>query len=110
MTNSGKRAGDEVVQLYLRDRFASMTRPVKELAGFCRITLEPGETKKISFELAPSLTAFLDQDMRWKIEKGTVDIEIGSSSEDIRLTESFTICENAWIEGKDRAFYAKVIV
>lgn len=106
--NSGDYAGDEVVQLYLTDEYASRTRPVKELAGFGRITLEPGETKQIVFEVNASQMAFLDADMKWKIEKGTIRIEIGSSSEDIRLTGKYEVTDDAWIEGKDRAFWADV--
>lgn len=107
VSNTGTIAGDEVVQLYLSDRYASMTRPVKELAGFKRITLKPGERKKVIFEVQASQMAFLDRDMRWKIEKGAIDVEIGSSSEDIRLTGEFQITGDGWIEGRNREFYAK---
>ena len=106
--NTGTLPGDEVVQLYLRDEYAEMTRPVKELAGFCRVTLQPGEKKRVSFDVSPSFLAFLDRDMRWKIEKGDVGVQIGSSSEDIRLVGSFCIRNDAWIDGKERqnsAFY-----
>ncbi|MCM1145123.1 MAG: glycoside hydrolase family 3 C-terminal domain-containing protein [Blautia sp.] len=109
ISNTGEREGDEVVQLYLRDRFASMTRPVKELAGFKRISLKPGEKKKVIFEVAASQTAFLDKDMRWRIEKGAIDVEIGSSSEDIRLTDEYKIKETGWVAGRERAFYAKAL-
>lgn len=105
--NTGNCAGDEVVQLYLRDAHASIARPVKELAGFARISLQPGEEKRICFEVAASQTAFLDMDMRWRIEKGRIDVEIGSSSEDIRLRGCYFIRNTAWIAGRDRAFYAK---
>lgn len=71
--------------------------------------MEPGEEKRVSFEVSPSLTAFLDRNMQWKIEKGVIDVQVGSSSEDIRLTDFFTITENAWIDGRKRAFYAKVM-
>lgn len=110
VSNAGECAGDEVVQLYLIDRYASMTRPVKELAGFKRISLNPGEKKVIVFEVAASQLAFLDKDMRWKIEKGAIGVEIGSSSEDIRLTGEYKVKNDGWIEGKNRAFYAKVSV
>ncbi len=60
----------------------------------------------MTFVLCPSQTAFLDEDMRWKIEKGEFEVQIGSSSEDIRLKDTFTVTENAWLEGKDRVFYA----
>ena len=106
VTNTGERAGDEVVQLYLRDRHASMVRPVKELAGFVRVNLEPGETKRIRFTVEASQMAFLDRNMEWKIEKGDIDVEIGSSSEDIRLKGCFAIAEDAWIAGRDRGFFA----
>ncbi|MCM1049234.1 MAG: glycoside hydrolase family 3 C-terminal domain-containing protein [Clostridiales bacterium] len=106
VSNIGDREGDEVVQLYLRDRYASMTRPVKELAGFKRITLKSGEKKKVIFEVSASQMAFLDKDMRWRIEKGTIDVEIGSSSEDIRQSGEYKVKETGWITGRDRAFYA----
>lgn len=105
--NTGSRQGDEVVQLYLRDRYASVTRPVKELAGFLRVTLEPQECKKVTFAVHASQSAFLDRSMRWKTEKGIIEVEVGSSSEDIRLKGQYRIREDAWIQGKDRVFYAK---
>ena len=101
--NTGALPGDEVVQIYLQDEYAEMTRPVKELAGFCRVTLQPGEKKRVSFDVSPSFLAFLDRDMRWKIEKGAVEVQIGSSSEDIRLTGRFRIRTDAWIDGKSRS-------
>ncbi len=106
--NAGDRAGDEVVQLYLRDRFASMTRPVKELAGFCRIHIEPKEKIRVTFTVKADQTAFLDREMRWKVERGDIDVEIGSSSEDIRLTGEFRITRDGWINGAERTFYAGV--
>ena len=110
VSNTGACEGDEVVQLYLADRYASMTRPVKELAGFRRIVLKPGEKKKVVFEVMADQTAFLDRQMRWKVEKGVIGVEIGSSSEDIRLAGEFRINSDRWIEGRDRAFYAKARV
>jgi len=106
--NIGQYAGDEVIQLYFRDCFASMTRPVKELAGFKRMHLKQGEQKTVIFTLDITQTAFLDREMKWKVEKGDVEIQIGSSSEDIRLKEMFMIKSDAWIEGKEREFYAEV--
>ena len=100
--NTGMRAGDEVIQLYASDTFASRTRPVQELIGFRRIHLEPGGQKKVSFTLHPSQLAFLDANMRWKIEKGRLLLRVGSSSRDIRAEESFTITRDAWIDGKNR--------
>ncbi len=105
--NSGSMAGDEVVQLYIADIYASMARPVKELAGFKRIMLKPGEKKTVAFEVEASQMAFLDRDMRWKVEKGDFLVEIGSSSEDIRLKDTYRVTEDGWLEGRNRGFYAK---
>ena len=110
ITNTGERAGDEVVQLYVSDRFASRTRPVQELAGFCRVHLNAGETKTVHFTLQPSQLAFLDGDMKWKIEKGAFDFRIGASSEDRCLSGSFTVTRDAWIDGKKRAMTAQTEV
>ena len=84
-----------------------MVRPVMELAGFSRIQLEPGETKRVTFLLHQSQTAFLDEDMDWLIEKGKIRLMIGSSSQDIRLEGAYTITDSRKITGKDRAFWAK---
>lgn len=108
--NTGELAGDEVVQLYFSDVFASMTRPVKELAGFKRVTLDAGEKKRVIFVMKASQTAFLDHSMRWKVEKGEIQIQVGSSSEDIRLSGIFCISRDAHIDGKTRGFYAQAVV
>lgn len=104
--NTGMVSGTEVVQLYLRDEQASMIRPVRELQGFARVELAPGEERQVVFTVSPSQTAFLDEDMRWKIEKGKVKVQVGASSEDIRLEDAFYISEDLWIEGRERRFYA----
>ncbi|MCH7707266.1 MAG: glycoside hydrolase family 3 C-terminal domain-containing protein, partial [Myxococcales bacterium] len=85
VTNAGERAGEEVVQLYVRDCVASLTRPVKELKGFLRLGLEPGETRTAVFELDLGQLAFYDADMVFLVEPGTVEIMLGSSSEAIWL-------------------------
>ncbi len=108
--NTGHLAGDDVVQLYISDRFASRTRPVQELAGFCRVSLDAGEKKTVRFTLDPSQLAFLDKDMRWKIEKGDFDIRVGASSEDIRLEGVFRVTKDAWIDGKTRSMIAQTEV
>jgi beta-glucosidase len=110
VTNTGKYGGDEVVQLYFSDCNASMTRPVQELAGFQRIHLDVGETKRVCFTLNMAQTAFLDRDMRWKVEKGTFELRVGSSSEDIRFAEKISVTEDAWVQGKNRPMYAKAEV
>lgn len=106
VTNTGERAGDEVVQLYFRDRYASMTRPCMELAGFRRIHLDPGETARVSFVLEASQTAFLDAARRWKVEAGDFDIYIGGSSDNLPLTGAFRVTEDAYIDGCARGFHA----
>lgn len=83
--NSGSVSGDEVVQLYIRDELASVARPVKELKGFQRITLAPGQQKTIAFELGPEALSMLDKDMHRIVEPGTFRVMIGASSKDIRL-------------------------
>lgn len=104
--NTGTVKGTETVQLYLKDVSASMTRPVMELGGFVRADLLPGEKKTVEFQFDPGILAFLDEDMRWKIEKGEIQVLIGASSEDIRLQDSFMITEDLWIQGKDRMLVA----
>lgn len=80
VTNTGSVTGTEVVQLYIRDRVSSVTRPVKELKGFERITLEPGESKSITFEIGPESLAFYDINMEFVVEPGSFDIMVGTSS------------------------------
>ncbi|MCB0533082.1 MAG: glycoside hydrolase family 3 C-terminal domain-containing protein [Lewinellaceae bacterium] len=84
ITNSGKVAGDEVVQLYLRDELASVARPVMELKGFGRLHLQPGESRDIRFVIDPGMLAFLGEDLHPVIEPGAFRIMIGASSQDIR--------------------------
>jgi len=89
--NTGTSTGDEVVQLYVNDIQSEITRPVKELKGFKRITLEPGQKKAIVFTLSTTQLGFYRKDMKYVIEPGTIKVMIGSSSEDIRLTGEFEI-------------------
>ena len=91
VANVGERAGKEVVQLYVRDVASSLPRPAKELKGFEKIELAPGEKKRISFRLNERALAFYDPAAkRWVTEPGDFDILIGSSSRDIRLQKRFT--------------------
>ncbi|MDQ6651152.1 MAG: beta-glucosidase BglX [Acidobacteriota bacterium] len=78
--NTGKRAGDEVVQLYIRDVAASRTRPVKELKGFERVTLQPGERRRVQFILTPEQLGFYNRDMRFVVEPGEFRVFVGASS------------------------------
>jgi beta-glucosidase len=84
--NTGGRAGDEVVQLYVRDEVSSVTRPVKELKGFRRVTLAPGETKTVSFELDSRALQFWNADMHRVVEPGTFSIMVGGNSVDLKKT------------------------
>ncbi len=80
VTNTGSRAGDEVVQVYIRDVVSSVTRPVKELAGFGRVTLKPGEKRTLSFSIGPDALSLIDRSMRRVVEPGAFEILIGTSS------------------------------
>lgn len=82
VANTGARAGMEVVQLYIRDQISSVTRPVKELKGFEKVSLEPGQRRTVRFEIGPESLAFYDIDMRWTVEPGMFDVMVGASSRD----------------------------
>jgi beta-glucosidase len=82
VTNTGKRAGMEVVQLYIRDLVSSVTRPVKELKGFKKIELQPGETQTVALEITPASLAFYDVNMNYVVEPGDFEIMVGTSSRD----------------------------
>mgnify|MGYP002542156669 FL=1 len=91
VTNTGKRAGDEVVQLYTRDILSSITTYEKNLAGFERIRLKPGEPKEVTFTLDRKHLELLNADMKWIVEPGEFAIMAGASSEDIRLNGILTV-------------------
>ena len=84
VTNSGQRAGDEVVQVYVRDQVSSVARPVKELKEFARVTLAPGERKTVRFTLGPEAFRLWDADMREVVEPGRFDIMTGANSRDVQ--------------------------
>ncbi|RPI32980.1 MAG: beta-glucosidase [Chloroflexota bacterium] len=104
VSNSGSMAGDEAVQLYVCDEFAFLPRPVKELKGYVRVRLEPGETKTVIFKLPVNMLAFYDQDLNLVLEPGRINVMVGSSSEDIRLQSTFEICGQGSIQVTDRVF------
>jgi beta-glucosidase len=83
--NIGKRAGTETVQLYIRDLFSSVTRPIKELKGFTKVFLKPGETQTVSLTITPESLAFYDIDMKYSVEPGEFEIMLGNSSRDADL-------------------------
>jgi beta-glucosidase len=90
--NVGERAGDEVVQLYVRHPASRVTRPLQELKGFSRITLRPGETQTVPFTLSARQLAYYDErERQFVVEPGPVQVLVGSSSADIRLTGEFEV-------------------
>ncbi|HEX7363552.1 MAG TPA: glycoside hydrolase family 3 C-terminal domain-containing protein, partial [Dehalococcoidia bacterium] len=91
VANTGTRNGEEVVQLYVNDIVASVTRPVKELKGFKRISLEPAEKKTVEFELPVHKLGFHDQDLKYTVEPGMFKIMVGNSSRDIALEDQFEV-------------------
>ncbi len=93
ITNTGKHAGDEVVQLYMRDKVGSVVRPIKELKDFQKIHLNVGETKEVKFVIDNQKLSFYNQKLEYKSEPGDFDLMIGSSSEDIRLRDKFELVE-----------------
>lgn len=93
VTNTGDYAGDEVVQLYIRDEVSSVSQPVLALKGFQRVHLKKGETKKLSFTITPVMLQLLNEEMNWVVEPGDFRILIGSSSYDIRLRQKVKVLD-----------------
>lgn len=91
VTNAGKRAGTETVQLYVHERFAPVSIPVKSLKGFVRVELNPGETKTVTMKLSPEELQILDNDLHWRVVPGTFDLMVGKSAGEIVLTGSFEV-------------------
>jgi beta-glucosidase len=85
ITNTGKRTGDEIVQLYIRDVVSLPTRPVKELKDFSRISLQPGETKTVKFEITPEKLEALDLTMKRVVQPGDFEIMVGKNSVDVLI-------------------------
>jgi beta-glucosidase len=94
LTNTGKRKGEEVVQMYIRDCVSSVTRPVKELKGFQRVALQPGETKTVALDITPESLGFYNVDMNFVVEPGEFEIMVGSSSQDADLQKVTLKVEN----------------
>ena len=93
ITNTGEVAGEEIVQVYLRDTTSSVITYEKTLCGFDRVSLKPGESKEVTFEIAPTSMELLDENMVRTIELGQFEVFVGSSSEDIRLAGSYSVEE-----------------
>ncbi|AOS63909.1 glycoside hydrolase family 3 N-terminal domain-containing protein [Actinoalloteichus hymeniacidonis] len=102
VANTGERAGVEVVQLYLRDPVAQVTRPVRQLVGFARVALASGAQRTVRFRLHADRTSFTGRVGRRIVEPGRIDVHVGASSEDLRLTGSFTIAGEPREVGADR--------
>lgn len=108
--NTGDRSGDEVVQLYIRDEEARVTRPVQELIGFKRVTLDPGRRTKITFEVNVNQLGFINENNKFVVQPGKMKIMIGNSADNITLVDEFEIVgEEREIMG-NRSYLSKVIV
>ncbi len=107
--NVGQRAGDEVVQIYIRDRISSIARPVKQLVGFARVGLEVDEIKEVTFDVDMRQLAFHDLKMEQVVEAGEMGVFIGASSQDIRLQSSFEIVGEKYIVER-KVFSSKVSI
>jgi beta-glucosidase-like glycosyl hydrolase len=110
VTNVGRRPGDEVVQLYVRDPVASVTRPVLELKGFVRVSIEPAEQRRIEFTMSCDLLSFTGPDLRRIVEPGTIEVKVGSSSADIHLEGTIDVVGDARVVGHDREMVSRVRV
>lgn len=100
VTNTGRRDGTEVVQLYFSDLVTSLVSYESQLRGFERVELKAGETKRVTFHLDRSDLQLLDKDMHWVVEPGDFEFRIGASSEDIRLRQTITLDDTFSLSGK----------
>lgn len=110
LTNTGDRPGDEVVQLYLRDLVGQVTRPVQELKGFRRVSLGPGRSARVSFEVFTDMLSFTGRDLARVVEPGLVQVMVGSSCEDIRLRGEVRLVGELRRVGRDRVLTTGVEV
>ncbi len=110
VTNTGERVGDEVVQLYIRHPDAAVPRPIQELKGFKRVSLEPGERKRVAFTMDTKLLGYYDEAMRYAIVPGMVEVLVGDSSEHLPLTGQFEIVGQVTEVGDDKVFSSQVVV
>ncbi len=108
MTNIGDRSGDEVVQLYIRHPDASVPRPIKELKGFKRITLGPGERKTVTFSLHTHQLGYYDETMQYAVQPGTVEVMVGNASDHLPLTGRFEIAGEPADTDTQKVFFSQV--
>jgi beta-glucosidase len=104
VADTGDRAGDEVVQLYVRDEEASVARPVIELRGFVRVSLEPGQRQRVTFHLAAEQLAYTDIAHRLVVEPGDITVSVGTSS-DARPLSATLVLDGPAVEITDRRRY-----
>ncbi|GAB3670064.1 glycoside hydrolase family 3 N-terminal domain-containing protein [Halopiger thermotolerans] len=110
VTNVGDCAGDEIVQCYGRATNASQARPVQELVGFERVSLEPGETKRVTFELSATQLAFHDLDMNLAVEEGPYEVRIGRSADDIVATADLEVTDTKQVPKTARTYFTETSV
>ncbi len=110
VTNTGRVAGDEVVQLYVQDEYASLPRPVQELKGYIRLALAPGESKTVTFHLPVNQLAFYDTDLALVVESGSFKVMVGASSADIRGEGGFEVIGEKKAVIRDRVFVCPVSI
>ncbi len=110
VTNTANRAGDEVVQIYARDIAANITRPVKKLIGFKRVSLEPGEKKTVTFTIYANQLGSYDQQMEYVLEPGKIELMVGTSSVDIAYKTEIKIIGEETVIGEDKVFFSEVVL
>ena len=110
LVNIGERAGTEVVQLYVRDKVASVARPTKQLRGFARLEMAPGEAVQIVFTLEPEQFAFFDDIGEWSYEAGEIEIMVGASSEDIRARATLRLEDGGKADAPPAAVWTPVSI
>jgi hypothetical protein len=108
--NTGARAGTEVVQLYLRDPLAPVVRPIRWLAGWARVPLDPGRSARVTFTVHADRMSFTGVDMQRIVEPGRIEVAVGSSSADLPLHGAFDLDGPARVLGRDRVLTVPVAV
>lgn len=109
VTNTGNLAGDEIIQLYFSDKLASVVRPNKELAGFIRVTLNPGESKVVELTFAADQTAFIGNDQQWRVEAGEIEFLLGDSSDNLKPAGIVRILDTRVIENGIRTYFGTAV-
>jgi beta-glucosidase len=108
--NIGERAGEEVLQLYIRDDYASSPRPLKQLRGFVRVALDPGETKQVHFDLPIEQLAYYGPGLQLKVEAGNFKVMVAAAADDVRLEGSFEVTATKTLDSRKRVINCPVRV